>query len=225
VNAVGHDDWVVARKELLAKEKAFTQARDELTKQRQSLPWEAVETEYVFEGPNGRETLAEVFDGRSQLVVYHFMFPPEDDAGCPGCSFWADNFDGIVQHLAHRDVTMVAISRAPYPKLADYEQRMGWSFKWLSSGENEFNYDFGASFRPEQRDEPVYNFGTLAPANSDREGISVFAKEDGAVFRTYSTFARGIDLMNTAYNYLDLVPKGRDEDGRGFFWLRRHDEY
>jgi predicted dithiol-disulfide oxidoreductase (DUF899 family) len=225
VNVVGHDDWLAARKELLAEEKAFTRARDELTKQRQSLPWEAVETEYVFDGPNGRETLAEVFDGRSQLVVYHFMFPAEDDAGCPGCSFWADNFDGIVQHLAHRDVTMVAISRAPYPKLADYEQRMGWSFKWLSSGENEFNYDFGASFRPEQRDEPVYNFGTLAPANSDREGISVFGKEDGAVFRTYSTFARGIDLMNTAYNYLDLVPKGRDEDARGFFWLRRHDEY
>ena len=225
MNVVGHDDWLAARKELLAEEKAFTRARDELTKQRQSLPWEAVETEYVFDGPNGRETLAEVFDGRSQLVVYHFMFPAEDDAGCPGCSFWADNFDGIVEHLAHRDVTMVAISRAPYPKLAAYEQRMGWSFKWLSSGENQFNYDFGASFRPEQRDEPVYNFGTLAPANSDREGISVFAKEDGAVFRTYSTFARGIDLMNTAYNYLDLVPKGRDEDGRGFFWLRRHDEY
>ena len=226
MNVVGHEDWVVARKELLAKEKAFTRARDELTKQRQSLPWEAVEKEYVFDGPNGRETLAELFDGRSQLVVYHFMFPPEDDAGCPGCSFWADNFDGIVQHLAHRDVTMVAISRAPYPKLAAYEQRMGWSFKWLSSGENEFNYDFGASFRPEQRDEAGLQLrhartGELGPGGHQR----LRQGGRGGLPHLLGTFARGIDLMNTAYNYLDLVPKGRDEDGRGFFWVRRHDEY
>jgi predicted dithiol-disulfide oxidoreductase (DUF899 family) len=226
VSVVGHDEWVAARKELLAKEKEFTRARDELTRQRQALPWEAVEKEYVFEGPNGRETLAELFAGRSQLLVYHFMFDPEDDVGCPVCSFWADNFEPVVQHLKHRDVTMIAVSRAPFPKIAAYKERMGWSFNWVSSFENDFNHDYGVSFAPEELDEAVYNFGTLAPRNPDREGASVFAKdESGNVFHTYSTYARGIDLVNTAYNYLDLVPKGRDEDGRGPFWVRRHDGY
>jgi predicted dithiol-disulfide oxidoreductase (DUF899 family) len=226
VSVVGHDDWLEARKELLAKEKEFTRARDELTKQRQALPWEAVEKQYVFEGPNGKETLAELFESRSQLLVYHFMFDPEDDVGCPICSFWADNFDPIVLHLKARDVTMIAISRAPFAKIAPYKERMGWSFKWVSSFENDFNYDYGVSFRSEQRDEAVFNYETLTPRNPDREGVSAFAKEDGGnVFHTYSTYARGIDLVNTAYNYLDLVPKGRDEDGRGPFWVRRHDEY
>jgi len=226
VSVVGHDEWLEARKDLLAKEKEFTRARDELTKQRLELPWEPVETEYVFDGPGGKQTLAELFDGRSQLLVYHFMFDPEDDAGCPVCSFWADNFDPVVQHLRHRDVTMIAISRAPFDKIAAYKERMGWSFNWISSFENDFNHDYGVSFAPEERDKAVYNFGTLAPRNPDREGVSVFAKdESGNVFHTYSSYARGIDLVNTAYNYLDLVPKGRDEDGRGPFWVRRHDEY
>jgi predicted dithiol-disulfide oxidoreductase (DUF899 family) len=226
VNVVGHDAWLEARKELLAKEKEFTRARDELTRQRQALPWEAVEKEYVFDGPGGKETLAELFDGRSQLLVYHFMFDPEDDAGCPVCSFWADNFDPVVLHLEARDVTMIAISRAPFAKIAPYKERMGWGFKWVSSFENDFNYDYGASFTPEQQDETVFNYETLAPRNPDREGLSVFAQEDGGnVFHTYSAYARGIDLVNTAYNYLDLVPKGRDEDGRGPIWVRRHDEY
>jgi predicted dithiol-disulfide oxidoreductase (DUF899 family) len=226
VNVVGHEEWLEARKRLLAAEKEFTRARDELTRQRQALPWEPVEKEYVFDGPDGRETLADLFERRSQLLVYHFMFEPEDEAGCPGCSFWADNFDPIVVHLNARDVTMIAVSRAPLEKLEPYRRRMGWSFKWVSSFGNDFNYDYAASFRPDQRDEPVYNFGTLAPGNPSREGLSVFAKgEGGRVFHTYSAYARGIDLVNTAYNYLDLVPKGRDEDGRGFFWLRRHDEY
>jgi predicted dithiol-disulfide oxidoreductase (DUF899 family) len=226
VSVVGHDEWLEARKELLAKEKEFTNVRDELTRQRQALPWEAVEKDYVFQGPSGEETLAELFDGRSQLLVYHFMFDPDDEAGCPVCSFWADNFDRIVQHLTHRDVTMIAISRASFPKLAAYKERMGWSFKWVSSFENHFNFDYGASFRPGERDQAVYNYGTLAPGDPDREGTSVFAKdESGSVFHTYSAYARGIDLVNTAYNYLDLVPKGRDEDGRGPFWVRRHDEY
>ena len=226
MSVVSHDEWLEARKELLAKEKEFTRARDELTQQRQDLPWEAVEKEYVFDGPDGKETLADLFGGRSQLLVYHFMFDPEDDVGCPVCSFWADNFDPIVQHLAHRDVTMIAISHAPFAKIAAYKKRMGWSFKWVSAGENGFNYDFGVSFKPEQQDEPIYNYGTLTPGNPEREGASVFAKvEGGRVFHTYSAHARGIDLVNTAYNYLDLVPKGRDEDGRGPFWVRRHDEY
>jgi predicted dithiol-disulfide oxidoreductase (DUF899 family) len=226
VSVASHGEWLAARKELLAKEKEFTRARDELTRARQELPWEPVEKEYVFDGPDGEETLAELFDGRSQLLVYHFMFAPEDDSGCKSCSFWADNFDPIVQHLAHRDVTMLAISRAPLAKLEAYRKRMGWSFKWVSSGRNDFNYDFGVAFRPEQLDEQIYNYGTLPPKNPDREGASVFAKDgNGRVFHTYSAYARGIDLVNTAYNYLDLVPNGRDENGRGQYWVRRHDEY
>jgi predicted dithiol-disulfide oxidoreductase (DUF899 family) len=226
VTIVNHDEWLAARKELLAKEKEFTRARDELTRQRQELPWERVEKEYVFEGPDGEESLSDLFAGRNQLLVYHFMFDPEDDAGCPSCSFWADNFDPIVQHLAHRDVTMVAISRAPLSKIAPYRERMGWSFKWVSSGGNDFNHDYGVYFEPDEREQPLYNYGTLAPRNPDREGASVFAKDDtGDVFHTYSTYARGIDLVNTAYNYLDLVPKGRDEGGRSQFWVRRHGEY
>jgi predicted dithiol-disulfide oxidoreductase (DUF899 family) len=223
---VAHDAWIAARKELLAKEKEFTQLRDELSRQRRELPWERVEKEYVFDGSSGKQTLAELFDGRSQLVVYHFMFPPEWDEGCLHCSFWADNFDPNVVHLKARDVTMIAVSRAPYPKLAAYRQRMGWSFHWVSSFENDFNADFGVTFAPEEKGRPLYNFGTLSPGFGEREGVSVFYRDDGDVFHTYSTYARGIDLLNTAYNYLDLVPKGRDEEGRQpQFWVRRHDEY
>ena len=226
MNVVEHEEWLEARKRLLAAEKELTRARDEVTRQRQALPWEPVEKEYVFDGPDGEETLADLFEGRSQLLVYHFMFEPEDAAGCPICSFWADNFEPVVLHLRARDVTMLAISRAPLPKLAAYKERMGWSFKWVSSFGNDFNFDYGVAFAPEQRDESVYNYGTLKPRNAAREGVSVFAKdESGRVFHTYSAYARGIDLVNTAYNYLDLVPQGRDEDGRGPFWVRRHDEY
>ena len=223
---VSHDEWLEARAALLAEEKELTRHRDRVTQARRDLPWEPVEKEYVFDGPDGKETLSELFAGRSQLVVYHFMFDPEDDVGCPICSFWADNFDPLGIHLAARDVAMVAISHAPYEKLVPYRARMGWSFKWVSSFANDFNFDFRVSFRPEQHDEAVYNFGTLAPRNSEREGTSVFFKDgDGRVFHTYSAYARGIDLVNTAYNYLDLVPKGRDEDPPGPFWVRRHDEY
>jgi predicted dithiol-disulfide oxidoreductase (DUF899 family) len=225
VSIVGHDEWLAARKELLAKEKAFTRARDELTEQRQALPWEAVEKEYVFEGPNGHETLSDLFDGCSQLIVYHFMFGPEDDAGCKSCSFWADNFNPNVVHLNARDVSFVAVSRAPFEKLEAYRQRMGWDFQWVSSGETDFNFDYGVSFTPEQQEEAVYNFGSLPPRIPDREGLSVFARDDGRIYHTYSAYARGIDLVNTAYNYLDLVPKGRDEGDRGQDWVRRHDEY
>ncbi len=223
---VAHGAWVAARKELLAKEKEFTHRRDELSRQRRELPWERVEKEYVFDGPNGKETLADLFDGRSQLAVYHFMFPAEWDAGCLHCSFWADNFDPNVVHLKARDLTLIAVSRAPYPKLAEYRERMGWSFHWVSSGENDFNHDFCVSFTLDEQEEPVYNFGTMSPGFSEREGVSVFRKDGDDVFHTYSSYARGIDLLNTAYNYLDLVPKGRDEEGRSpQFWVRRRDEY
>jgi predicted dithiol-disulfide oxidoreductase (DUF899 family) len=224
---VPHEAWVEARAALLAEEKEFTRRRDELSRHRRELPWEAVEKQYVFDGPDGRESLADLFAGRNQLIVYHFMFEPDVDEGCPSCSFWADNFDPIVVHLNARDTTMVAISRAPYPALAAYRDRMGWSFKWLSSGENDFNADFGVYFEPAHQNEQVYNYGTLVPGRPDREGLSVFFKDDaGSVFHTYSSYARGIDLVNTAYNYLDLVPRGRDEEGEfSQYWVRRHDRY
>jgi predicted dithiol-disulfide oxidoreductase (DUF899 family) len=224
---VDSEAWLAARKELLAREKEFTRLRDELSRRRRELPWEAVDKEYVFEGADGRRTLPELFEGRSQLVVYHFMFEPDWDAGCKSCSFWADNFDPNVIHLKARDVTMVAVSRAPYPKLAAYCNRMGWSFPWFSSAGSDFNVDFGVTFSAEEQErEGAYNYGSLKPLGAEREGVSVFANDaDGRVFHTYSTYARGIDLLNTAYNYLDLVPKGRDEAGRSQSWVRRHDEY
>jgi predicted dithiol-disulfide oxidoreductase (DUF899 family) len=225
VSVVAHDEWLEARKELLAKEKEFTRARDELTRRRQALPWEPVEKEYVFEGPNGKETLPELFDGCSQLLVYHFMFAPEDDVGCKSCSFWADNFNPNVIHLNARDVSFAAVSRAPFEKLEAYRERMGWGFHWVSSGGTDFNFDYGVSFTPDQQEEDVYNYGSLAPRIADREGLSVFARDDEQIFHTYSAYARGIDLVNTAYNYLDMVPKGRDEGDRGQYWVRRHDEY
>jgi predicted dithiol-disulfide oxidoreductase (DUF899 family) len=223
--AVSHDQWIEARKGLLAKEKEFTRLRDELSRQRRALPWERVEKEYLFDGSGGKESLAQLFAEKSQLIVYHFMFPPDGEP-CAHCSFWADNFNPVIVHINHRDASMVAISRAPYERIAAYKQRMGWCFKWLSSGHNSFNYDFSASFTPDELREPVFNFGTQAPGLQDREGASVFAKdESGAIFRTYSTHGRGIDLLNTAYNYIDLLPKGRDENGRNQYWVRRHDEY
>ena len=207
-------------------EKAFTRLRDELSEERRALPWERVEKEYVFDAPEGKRTLGELFEGRSQLVVYHFMFGPDDDVGCKSCSFWADNFNPNVVHLNARDVSFVAVSRAPLAKLIPYEERMGWSFRWVSSADSDFNFDYGASFAPEDQTSPVYNYDSLSPRGSEREGMSVFFTDAGGnVFHTYSAYARGIDLLNTAYNYLDLVPKGRDENGRSQFWVRRHDEY
>ncbi len=223
---VTHDEWLAARKALLAEEKEFTRRRDELGRRRRELPWEPA-GEYVFEGENGPETLAELFGASSQLVVYHFMFEPEQDAGCPHCSFWADNFDPNVVHLAARDTRMVAVSKAPLDKLLAYRERMGWSFHWVSSFANSFNHDYGVGFALDEQDTPVYNYGSNTPGLAEREGVSVFAKDaDGRVFHTYSAYARGIDLLNTAYNYIDLTPKGRDEEGRApQFWVRRHDEY
>ena len=225
---VSAGEWTRARKELLAKEKEFTRLRDELTRQRRELPWEAVTKEYVFQGRSGRKTLGDLFGGRSQLLVYHFMFGPTWDAGCPICSFWADNFNDIIVHLNQRDVTMVAVSRAPREKLAAYQQRMGWNFEWVSSGDSDFNFDLHVSFTPEEvkRKKALYNYQTQDPHETEREAVSVFTRDaEGKIFHTYSAYARGIDLLNTAYNYLDLTPKGRDENGRGPFWVKRHDEY
>lgn len=225
---VSREEWIAARTRLLKQEKEFTRARDALSRARRDLPWEPVTKEYAFDGPRGRETLADLFEGRSQLVVYHFMFGPDAKVGCKHCSFWADNFNPIIVHLNQRDVTMVAISRAPLARLEEYQQRMGWTFKWLSSGGSDFNLDFQASFKPEdvKAKKALYNFVIYDDAEeTEREGISVFHTVDGKIYHTYSTYARGIDLMNTAYNYLDLVPKGRDEGTRGPYWLKRHDEY
>ena len=227
---VSENDWVEARKSLLIKEKEFTVLRDQLNQQRRELPWKAVNKEYLFEGPNGKETLTDLFDGRSQLIVYHFMFDPSWDAGCPHCSFWADNFNDIIVHMNQRDVTMIVASRAPYSKLAEYKRRMGWDFKWVSSYDSDFNFDFDVSFTPEELDkkEAFYNYNLQDTNSPEREGVSVFYKDPASqVFHTYSAYARGIDMLNVAYHYLDLVPKGRDEEDHEFrqFWVQRHDEY
>ena len=227
---VSEKEWLEARKALLKKEKEFTFLRDQLSQQRRDLPWVAVDKEYVFEGPNGKETLSELFNGRNQLIVYHFMFDPSWEAACLHCSFWADNFNGIIVHLNQRDVTMIAVSRASYSKLAAYKKRMGWDFKWVSSHDTDFNFDYDVSFTPEEmeRKEAFYNYNLQDTHSPEREGVSVFYKDPtGRVFHTYSAYARGIDMLNVAYHYLDLVPKGRDEGGNDFpqFWVRRHDEY
>jgi len=227
---VSHEDWLKARLELLAAEKEFTRQRDGLTRRRMAMPWERVEKSYQFEGPNGALTLAGLFDGRSQLIVYHFMFGPDWEEGCKSCSFWADNFNGIPIHLNHRDVTFTAVSRAPLAKINAYKKRMDWSFPWVSSHGSDFNFDYHVSFRPEQIAEgkAYYNYEVRPNTLSDEQGISVFYKnERGEVFHTYSCYSRGIDMLNGAYHYLDLVPKGRDEDGLEFSmeWVRRHDQY
>jgi predicted dithiol-disulfide oxidoreductase (DUF899 family) len=225
---VPRDEWLAARRQHLIREKEFTRLRDRLSEERRELPWEAVIKNYVFDGPRGKETLPELFDGRSQLVVYHFMFGPDWEQGCPSCSFWADNFNDVIVHLNHRDVTMIAASRAPYAKLAAYEARMGWTFKWVSSGGTDFNFDYQASFTPEAlaAKKALFNYTMQDPGVSEREGVSVFYKDAaGSVFHTYSAHARGIDMLNTAYHYLDITPKGRDEGGRNQYWVRRHDQY
>jgi len=225
---VSEAEWLEARKKLLLKEKKFTTMQAELNLERRSLPWVKVTKEYVFDGADGKETLADLFEGRSQLIIYHFMFTPDDQAGCKHCSLRADGFDGINVHLKHRDVTMIAASRAPYAKLAAYRKRMGWKFKWVSSGDTDFNHDYHVSFTPEEiaKGEAFFNFATQNPGHSEREGHSVFyMNERGEIFHSYSCYARGNETFNIHYHYLDIVPKGRDEEGRGPFWVQRHDEY
>ena len=226
---VSQEAWLAARRELLRDEKEFTRLRDRLSQKRRDLPWVRVDKPYVFQGPNGQETLPQLFDGRSQLIVYHFMYGPDSDTPCKSCSFWADNFERIVVHLNHRDVSLVLISRAPLERLLAYKQRMGWTFDWVSSLGNSFNHDFAVSFTKDElaKGEKNYNFGTQQAYGEESPGISVFTKDGGAIHRTYSTFSRGLDMLNGAYHLLDLVPKGRDEEGLsyGMEWLRRRDEY
>ena len=221
-----HEQWLEARVRLLAREKEVTRLKDELARERRALPWVPVTAEYRFEGPDGEVSLGDLFADRSQLLVYHFMFGPSWEEGCPSCSFWADNFDGVGIHLAHRDVSLVAVSRAPFARLDEYRKRMGWSFPWYSAADSSFNYDFGVSFSPEQqKNGATYNFAPVANIGDEMPGLSAFVKEDGAIYHTYSAYARGLDVFNGAYQLLDLAPRGRDEDGMPMAWLRRHDKY
>jgi predicted dithiol-disulfide oxidoreductase (DUF899 family) len=226
---VSREQWVTQRLALLAREKELTRLTDELSRQRRELPWVRLEKPYSFHGPQGTETLADLFEGRSQLIVYHFMFGPEMKEGCPSCSWVADHFDGTLPHLAARDVTLVAVSRAPYARLEAFKRRMGWRFKWVSSSETDFNFAFGVSSTDQQRAPglQLYNFGTSEFLLPEREGASVFAREGGEVFHTYSTYGRGVEALMGTYSYLDLVPKGRDEEGLDFpmAWVRHHDRY
>jgi predicted dithiol-disulfide oxidoreductase (DUF899 family) len=228
-SVVSRKEWNAARKALLDKEKSFTRARDELSATRRALPWEKIE-DYVFDGPNGAVKLSDLFAVRSQLVIYHLMFNPEWNAACKSCSFWADNFQNIIVHLNARDVSLAAVSRAPLAKLEAFKQRMGWGFTWVSCGaEGGFNRDFGAGFTKEELAQPGnnYNYGTRRFGGEDAPGVSVFAKDAGGLYHTYSTYARGLDMLNGAYHYLDIVPKGRDEAALKYSmeWLRLHDEY
>jgi len=227
---VSRSDWLRAREAHLVREKEFDRQRDALSLERRELPWVKVEADYRFEDADGPVSLSDLFQQRSQLVIYHFMFHPDWDEGCPSCSFWADNFDRIITHLNHRDVSMLAISRAPIEKIETFKNRMGWSFRWVSSFDNNFNRDYQVSFTQEQLDsgDVVYNYKKGGFSGPEAPGVSVFCNNaDGEVFHTYSTYGRGIDKLNTAYHYLDIVPKGRDEQGLPYAqaWVRHHDRY
>jgi len=228
---VGHEEWIAARKELLRKEKEFTRLRDELTSQRHAMPWEKVEKNYVFEGSAGRESLADLFGGRGQLAIYHFMLGPGWREGCPSCSFIADHFDGMVAHLAARDIALTAVSRATLPEIEAFKKRMGWRFKWVSSNASDFNQDYQVSKSKEEAagNGPVYyNYMMQEFPSEERPGASFFIKDTaGHIFHTYSTYSRGLDILIGAYNWIDMVPKGRNEVGlaHGMAWVRHHDRY
>lgn len=227
---VSREEWIAARKEHLAEEKEFTRLRDQLSQNRRELPWVKVEKDYLFDGRNGKQTLSDLFDGRSQLIIYHFMYGPDWEEGCPSCSFWADNFNGIDIHLKHRDISLIVVSRARLETLEAYSKRMGWNFKWVSSFGSDFNQDYQVTFTPDEMEkgEMFYNFGITRFPSEEAPGISVFyMNQQGEVFHTYSCYARGLDMLNGAYHYMDLAPKGRDEDDLPYTmaWLRRRDQY
>lgn len=225
-----HDEWIAQRTKLLAHEKELTHLRDQIARERRALPWERVDKNYVFESPDGGRTLAELFEGRRQLLVQHFMFAPGWEQGCPSCSFMADHVDGMNVHLAHRDVTFVAVSRATLGEIERFRQRMGWRFKWVSSHGTDFNRDYGVTFTPEEVAKGTlhYNYGAWPMASEEWPGISVFCKDDaGDVFHTYSTYGRGVEVMMGTYNLLDLTPEGRGERDVDYKmeWVRHHDRY
>ncbi|NRP19423.1 hypothetical protein LPJGGPFB_02679 [Ensifer adhaerens] len=229
---VSPEAWLKARLELLTAEKEFGRQREALTRRRMEMPWERVEKSYLFEGPAGTLSLADLFDGRSQLIVYHFMLAPDWQEGCKHCSFWADNFNGIPVHLNHRDVTFTAVSRAPLATIETYRKRLGWSFPWVSSFGSDFNFDYQVSRTPEQlaKGEAYYNYKLQPSTVPEQVGVSVFYRSDedeDEVFHTYSCYSRGIEMLNAGYHFLDLVPKGRDEDGLNYpmEWVRRRDQY
>lgn len=225
---VSQDEWLAARRELLKKEKEFTRLRDKLTEQIRALPWRKIEKAYSFTGPKGKESLLDLFDGKTQLAVYHFMLGPDWEQGCKSCSYWADGFQGIPIHLAHRDVAFVVVSRAPLSMIDTFKKRMGWNLTWVSSFESDFNFDLGVSFsgEDERAGHAVYNYTDGSYMSDEMPGASFFYRRDKDVFHTYSTYARGLDILNAAYNWLDLVPKGRDENSDSTMdWVRHHDRY
>lgn len=228
---VSRSEWLFARKALLAKEKKLTRRRDKLSEERRALPWVKVEKSYVFDTPQGRKTLSDLFEGRSQLIVKHFMLAPGQLEGCVGCSFESDHVDGALVHLEHHDVTYVAVARAPLSEITAYKKRMGWQFKWVSSGGSDFNYDFNVSFTPEEvaTGKAYYNYETTDVGIEDLSGFSVFMKDDnGDIFHTYSSFGRGLEEVLGTYMYLDITPKGRNENGPNHNltdWVRLHDRY
>jgi predicted dithiol-disulfide oxidoreductase (DUF899 family) len=220
--------WLERRLGLLEREKELTSLRDQVAAARRSLPWVAIDKPYLFDTEEGKRTLAELFAGRSQLIVYHFMMGPDWEEGCPICSFWADTYEGLAPHLAARDAMFLCCSRAPLEKILHYKRRMGWTFPWVSSAPSDFNRDFGVSFTPEQRQSgAVYNYKEEHDVPEEAPGLSVFAFEDGSVYHTYSTYSRGLDPLNGAYQLLDLTPRGRDEEHLPWpmAWVRRHDSY
>ena len=227
---VSQTEWLAARKELLTKEKNITRLRDALSAERRKMPWVKVEKDYVFEAPSGKVPLSGLFAGRSQLIVYHFMLGPGWKEGCPSCSYLADHFDGSAIHLANRDVTLAVVSRAPLPEIEAFQKRMGWRFPWLSSYANDFNFDYHVSFTKEEmaRGNVYYNYTETQFPSEEAPGASIFYRDaSGSIFHTYSTYGRGLDILVGAYNFLDLVPKGRDEDGLQYTmaWVRHHDKY
>ncbi len=226
---VSEEQWIAARLELLEREKQFNRLRDQLSAERRALPWVKVEKPYRFQGPDGELTLADLFGKHSQLIVYHFMLGPDWEEGCKSCSFWADNFQGIDVHLAARDVTLLAVSSAPLERIAKFKARMGWTHQWVSSYGSDFNHDYQVTFTPEElAGEIYYNYTWIRSSLTERPGISVFCKDaDGTVYHTYSCYSRGLDMLNGAYHFLDLVPKGRDEPGPAphMTWVRLHDSY
>ncbi len=224
---VGHEEWLTARQQLLAREKELTRLHDEIRALRRALPWEPIKEDYTFQGSSGPVRLSQLFGDRSQLFIYHFMLAPDSDHICNGCAFISDHVDAALQHFEHADLSFAAVSRAKIERIQEVRKRLGWSFTWVSSHDNSFNYDYGVSFTPEQRarGEAIYNYTRPIEEADDLHGCSVFAQQGGQIYHTYSTYARGGELLLGAFNFLDMVPKGRNEPDSIMQWLKLHDEY